>query len=304
MEINISVEVLAELLNKQPGEISEALTKKEDDKVVQIDRKDAEKFIKDAFSEHVKTVKSELRDEGYGRGKKEALTILEKSLSEKYGVDIDQAEKMIDKIIQEKSKVKADDPEKIKQSEVYINAIREEIEKREKIEGDFRAYQTDIEKREKLSSVKSRVSELLEENNFVLPENTVRRKKLLKAMYNEMLNDPETVFDLDGDEVKVLNKEGKPKRNDNLKELSFKEFALNVASTYFDVAQGDDRKSPGNKKTGDEGGQGGGSKTFSFAKPASKESAMEHLHTIQDVEEKKAYLSYMRELEKSDSFDD
>lgn len=304
MEITIDLELLAEVLNKQPGELSEALTKKEDDEIKPVEKSQAKKYIKEAFSEHVQTVKRELRDEGYGRGKKEALSNLEKSLAEKYGVDVMEAEKMIDKIVEEKTKVKADDPDKIKQSEVYINDIRAEIEKREKIESDFNEFKTNVDRHEQQNTVKSKIDLMLEENNFVLPEKPLRREKLKKALYREILDDSETKFEIDDQGIRVLNKDGKPKRNDNLKELNFKDYTLSVAKTYFDIAEGDGRNSPGNKNgDGSAGGSGAGGEEFQFPKIESREKGMQHLYSIKDIEEKKAFNEYLKELEKAGSFE-
>ncbi len=284
-KIEITLELLGSVLGTPAGTISDAI-KKEDGT---IDGAKLEEVIKAKIQTKLDDAKRAGATEGLGRGKREALNAKEKEIAEKYGItEALQMDDLLDKIIESKSKTPKLDEDKIKGSEYFINAMRDEKKRYQTLEEQFNQHKTDVATREKRSGVSAVLPDLLAKHKFVLPENEAIRKNVMDAFRASLFIDG--VDYQVGDEIKVTNKEGNPLLDAMHNPVTFEGFVLSKARGFFEQAKGDDRKSPG---AGGGGAGGGGGKAFTFPTFANIETATAHAYTITDKEEAAAFAAHV-----------
>lgn len=283
MDINISLEFLAKLIGTKPGELSEAI-KKDDESLKP--QGEIEKHIQGVFSEKLKTVKKDARDEGHGRGKRESLSTTEADIAKKYGVEKAEIPTMIDAIIKATGKEQTITPEMIKQSDTYINDLKAEIDKRTTLETEFNTYKTDVDNSNKKRTVRTRVLSLLEDKQFALPKTEKVRNNLVDSYINELFAGKK--IDIKGDDIVVTDENGKPLRNDLMNEIGFDDYAVTVAGDYFEVSNGSGGKTPG--ATTPPGGGGGGGKKY--PKVNSQEEFLAHYNSLETIEEKQEFKAH------------
>src|SRR5690625_5364768 len=125
MEIKISLESLAQVRGIPSGEITEAL--KSEDRELK-PQKEVNNYFVSAFKDKLKGAISESRDEGFGRGKRESLTEVEKCVESEFGVsskgDIRSQIKELHKAANE-NKI---NPDEIEKSEILTEKLSTAVE--------------------------------------------------------------------------------------------------------------------------------------------------------------------------------
>lgn len=242
MQIEISLEFLSELIGVKKGDLSAAV-KKDDENLKET--AEIEKVIKDNLKTKIEAVRKEARDEGHGRGKRESLTQIEKDLASKHKVSDEGGIDAVIARVLDKHKTEGSEltPEAIKQSDIYINDLKKEIEKRKTLQTEFESFKTDVETTSKRSRVAQEVQKILPERKFALPQSERVRDRLINAYVDEILEQSDISI-VDG-KIVAKDKKGQPHRDDMMNELSFADYASTLAADFFEVKAGDGRESPG-----------------------------------------------------------
>lgn len=286
MNIEVSLEFMAGLIGIKPGELSEAIKNDEELKP----QAEIYEFVKSTYSSKLNDVRKEARDEGYGRGKRESLTGLEKTLAEKYGIEAAGIDKMISAIIKKSGKEQKITPELIKASETYVQDLKTEIDKRLAIERDFETFKTGVTAEEQKRTVKSEALKILEQNKFALPKSQKVKDRLLDTFVEEIMSGRKIAIK-DG-EISVTDENGNPIRNDLQNVMTFNDVSVSLASEFFEIQNGDGRQSPGAQTPP----SGGGAHKFPEIK--SQEDFINHYRTISDLDEKRAFKQHYDQLVK------
>ena len=141
--ITISVESLARVLGTQPGAIQQALNAEGDEQKPQTE---IDNFLVSAFQKKIDQAVRDGKDEGFGRGKRESLSEIEKWVSENYEItptgDIKSQIQQLSEKLAKKPEIK---PEEIEKSEVFQNKLSEAVNavksRFEEKENEFRTQQ-------------------------------------------------------------------------------------------------------------------------------------------------------------------
>lgn len=291
-EIKISLESLARVLGKAPGEISEALKSENDEQKPQ---KEIDHYIESNFQNKLKGAISESRDEGFGRGKRESLTEIEKWIGSEFEIapmgDIKaQIQKLKESV--EKTEIK---PEDIEKSDIFkskldtaITAVKTKLgEENERLSGELNS----LRRAQVQTKLGGHLRSLLKENNFVLPEDGTIAKNIFNAyMAAVWNNDVDFKIDEGKDMPVMTDKEGNPVKDDMHNVLTVNDYALAKAKEYFLQRTGDGRDVSGNQT---QGGGGGGRYVFKSAEEAMKaanaekdpKTRMEILESIKSIKE-------------------
>ena len=227
-EIKISLESLARVLGKAPGEISEALKSENDEQKPQ---KEIDHYIESNFQNKLKGAISESRDEGFGRGKRESLTEIEKWIGSEFEIapmgDIKaQIQKLKESV--EKTEIK---PEDIEKSDIFkskldtaITAVKTKLgEENERLSGELNS----LRRAQVQTKLGGHLRSLLKENNFVLPEDGTIAKNIFNAyMAAVWNNDVDFKIDEGKDMPVMTDKEGNPVKDDMHNVLTVNDYAL------------------------------------------------------------------------------
>lgn len=234
-EAELSEEQQTEILNK----ILEADTQRVDNIKKNIDTKP---FFQD----------------GYKKAKGEVLTDFEKEVKAKFGIESDKTgQELVDYIVQEKTKKSGNgggtSEDEIKRSKVYLDL-------EQKWQNDYNKLKTDVEnekneiingyKKEKtFSDVSQKAMTIFNGLNPVLPANKQVADNQVKNFMNSLKNFD---FDIQGDRIVVMDKEGKVVQDGHGNSRSFEDIVKTEASGLFEF-----KKNNGGSGSGNEGGQGG-----------------------------------------------
>ena len=256
--MDVLMEVLAETLNVSPEEMSSTLKDEEGNL-----KEDAKQVILAKYKDHVASIKSSAKDEGYGRGKKEALKGFESSLLEKYGLEdsnglkgIDLVDSIIDKSFGEKEqsykskiaeleKSKGFTEDDIKKSQSYIELESKvegfEAEKQSAVEQAVNTLKRQMVEKEVFSGVVEKALTYLEELNPVLSEDPTRRKNQINDLYVSKLSAYQYQKSENG-EILILDKEtGNRVENELAHAMKLEDLFKSIATAQFDFKQSKDK---------------------------------------------------------------
>ncbi len=248
--ITISVESLARVLGTQPGAISEALKSEGDEPKPQ---PEIDNYLVSAFQKKIDQAVRDGRDEGFGRGKRESLSEIEKWVSENYEVaptgDIKSQIQQLSEKLAKKPEIK---PEEIEKSEVFqtklseaVNAVKSKFEEKE---NEFRTQQEQW-RRQRIERILSKQAEnLLKQNNFIVPEDEKIANNLKNLFVRSLMSD-EYDFKLSEseDDFQITDKNGNPLKDDLHNVIGFEDIGLEKAREFFTVRSGDGRDVSGNR---------------------------------------------------------
>lgn len=287
---NIFLGFLAQTLNKPAEEIAELLYQKgEDGKLSDELVENAAELLAGLDAERVKTLratadnKKALEDQ-YKRGKKEALTDLEKALRSRYNLESDKTgEDLVSEIVAREAKSDLPD-EKVKRHPLYLQLEKARAEEVKAIKEQYEAKQAELEsgyrRKFTLSDVKSRALQELEKMNPVLPENPTVATKLKTVFANEFEQ-----FDFEKQEngaYLILNGE-KRLEDAHGNPVGFDKLVKDTAAQFFTFKEQGEKGSAGNKN-GNEAGTG------SITTPKTMEEAWEMARKAKTPEERAAIL--------------
>jgi hypothetical protein len=234
--------------------------------------------VKAGFVNHIATVEANAtkagKDEGYGRGKREALTDLESKLKETYGVNSTKTGlELIADVITEKvgtggTKSMTEEElkklpfvaqltDKLAQAQTQINDLTS-------ANTELTTFKTQAESRELNTFVYNEALKVFNGLNPVLPDDENAKSKHIKIFENAILNGGKyKIEEVDGKQTIFITDEGGNYINNQMKSgrLTFAEHVKNVATDYFAFQKQDGKAAPGNG--GGSGGDGaGGGSTF------------------------------------------
>lgn len=288
----INVEFLQNLLRKSAGELSEAL---KNDKGEPKSIEEALNWLNDSLkvvvTEKIQTAKSDGKDEGYGRAKREVLTETEKALATKYDIDLSEVgsggiEALVESAIAKNNGRSDLDPETVRQTEVYKNDLKSIQQKYAGIKDEFDNYKTEIQQDQVKRVVEEKALSALDKNKFALPDDENIAGNWKKAYVNELMSKYKWDVDADGNPI-PKDKDGNPVRDDLHNSLDIEALSVKVAGQYFPKAKGDGRQSPGGGTQPP--GSGGGSGKFNLPPIKSHDDFYDKFDKIKDAEERTAF---------------
>lgn len=298
--MDILLEVMGDVLGTSPGAVRQALIDGdgEDAKLKSDDT--VKTWITNAFQDKFKKIESKAHDEGHGRGKRETLTSLEKSLAEKFEVEKGSVEEMFESYAAKKAGNKSKDitPDDVKASEFFKKTVTDLKAETQKVQTEFDDYKAKTTRSDTAAVVRSKVIDMLnkEDNKFILPASETVQKSLTDSVISRLMGENLNVIKSDTgevDEIVVLGEDGKTvKQDDKFNPIKFDALAMSTLKQFYEVGQTNPRhRMPGNTQS-----RSKDPKTFSFGQPKSREEAFRHLRSIRDPEESRAYNEYIKEL--------
>lgn len=222
----------------------------------------------------------EMREEHYGRGRKEYAAKAEGILKEAgiEGIDLssDGASDMIRDFIAKKAAPSDLAEDKVKTHPLYLKLEREndtKIKAKDKEWTDKWAERDAKEQRDRiLSEVKSKAKLILDEQKPNLPEDPKKKEKLVGVFLSEFDG---LSYEMDGDELLIKDKDGKRLENANGHPVKLEDLVKEKSNEYFEFQVSEQKRNLGDptKGTVNKG-------AFKLAKPANREELAKMRHEI------------------------
>lgn len=199
-------------------------------------------------------------DKGYQKAEAEIKSKAEKTFKEKTGFDHDAEtfEELIEKYVADqgtKTKKSATTDDEIKKHPLYLalekekaKIIAESIPKAE-----HEKFVQEVERKEKFSLVKSKVLEKLQAINIAPIENQAVKKKRIELFLKEFEGYD---YQLDGENIVVLNPDGTRKEDDHGNPFDFNKLIENTVSEHFEILKQAPKGSAGNSNPDDNKNKG------------------------------------------------
>jgi len=218
--------------------------------------------ILEADTQRVENIKKNIDtkpffQDGFKKAQSEVLSKFEADLKTKYGVESDKmGQDLVDFIVQEKTKKtggNGNSEDEIKRSKPYLDLEQKWQTDYNKLKTDLEAEKNEIvngyKKQEVFSNVSQKAMTIFNGLNPVLPTN----KQVADNQVNNFMNSLKNFdFDIQGDRIVVMDKEGKVVQDGHGNSRSFEDIVKTEASGLFEF-----RKNNGGSGSGNEGGQGG-----------------------------------------------
>jgi len=209
--------------------------------------------IKDASAVDEKKI----RDEGYGRAKKEVMGHFEAELKEKYGVDSDSTggdlvEEIVSKFREDNSELT---PDKIKITQTYRDREKElKKEMRDALkekDTEIEGLKTGFEKQTVWSDISGRIRKKLHDKTPVMPKNQKAASNLEDLFINSFR---EFDWQKDDNGQPIALRDGKRVEDSLGNEVPFDSLVEGRIQEYFDLPTQESKGSPGNENRGSTGG--------------------------------------------------
>jgi hypothetical protein len=177
--------------------------------------------------------------DGFAKGKKDALTELEKAAKEKYGIETDEkGVDLIDAIVSKNTTSATLTDDAVKAHKVYQDLERAKKQELKQI-NDAHAKaiadkENEFNKKSTYSQVTDKALTLLDSWGVVLPSNPEIAANI-KSLFGKALQDGYE-YDIQGDNV-VTKKDGKVVDDGHGSTVSFDNFAKGIASKFFEFKQ-------------------------------------------------------------------
>ena len=212
--------------------------------------------IEPILSVHAERVSKnrEVAENQYKRGVKESLTALEKQLKNNYIVDSDKTGlDLINDIIQLEAK------KVIAKTELQTYDFEKDpkyLEKRKELEKQLNQKEKELterfenEKKTLLNSfhfekVKNKAFEFINENKYILPFETERKRKMLDIFANELNKSYNFIVSNDSEDFVITDKDGQPAQDQYGKLLNITDVYTTIANTLFDKQTANERSNAG-----------------------------------------------------------
>ena len=252
---NISLEVVANVLKTEPGVLAESLKNAEKPEAV----------LNGIIQKRLDEVRKTGHDDGYGRGKRESLSALEKELAKKHEIaEYEGIEGLVNGIIEKHTSHNKLNPDDVRKSEIFLNEMRVKDDLIKQSKADLKKYKEEVEFNHQKSIVNNAALKVITnpENKFRLPENDEVKTNHVNTFLQSLWSGVK--YDIKEDKIiGVLDAEkGEIIRDAEYKPLSAEDFVKQKAQSYFEIMQGD----PGRSGTGNttQAASGGGS-TVNYA---------------------------------------
>ncbi len=205
----------------------------------EFEKVDGEKEITEALQTKLKAAKKEGWDESASKVKREIYSEVEKKISAKFDVQGENLDEMLDAISEKAPKAEIK-PEDIKNTDVFKNAVKklqDELDKEKKVNADKIKTLKSLEIDRALSNTLLKVSESKSWDTS--------NKTHIDIFIKGIKSDYQFDIDDDGNAI-VLDKNGKPVRDELQNDLKPEDVITNIGSSFFKESI-DPRKSPENK---------------------------------------------------------
>jgi hypothetical protein len=284
--LEILTALLGKTLNLPAERIADILFKKADDGTAtdQIAEDALDKFL-EAHAEHIETLKGandsgKQFDNGYKKGKSEALSALEAQLRKDFSTDSTaQGVDLVRHIVgQAASKGKQPDDDAVKSHPLYVKLEREAKEAADNVRSEYEAKITELEtgyaKRERFAKVQEKIQEVFEGLRPVLPTSPAAAATVRREFMNRF-SDYDFDIATDGNII-VKTGDGKRVENRHGHAVSLADLVRQEAEARFDFAKQDQK---GNAANGN-GASGGNGNAGSdgFTAPANMEEFQRRLY--------------------------
>lgn len=258
-KITLSLEVLAAILGKGREELTTALTVVNDGgEKTPKSPGDIDDYVKSSLTSRIQKAHSDGKQEGQGFATKTALTDVESFLSSEFSISEGNWKERLTAL---KEKFKANSgkgqlkDEEIRNSPAYIEDVKKLKEALQLEKETHQQTVANYKKKEVFNTASKKALELLNspDNKFQIPEAT--KESWSKIFVQQVLSDDKQ-FKLDdnGNPI-VLDKNGQPLRNEMLNDISFENYAIDIAKSLFPVAVSDKKETPGGNPGGQQPGQ-------------------------------------------------
>jgi hypothetical protein len=232
----LNEEGVASLYNEEKTELMpDALTK-----ILDIDKTRISTF---------KVDEKKVREEAYGRAKREVMTDYEKQIREKYQIQSDkQGVELIDELVESyRSQGGGGDltDDQVKKSKVFLDFV--EITKREyqsqvdEKETALNQFKAEVAEKETWYAAKEAATSILEALNPILPQDASKASNLKGIYLNELRNLKRELRD---GKIVLLDGEGKDLQDGHGNRIPFEAKAKEIAEKYFEFAKGSQKSSP------------------------------------------------------------
>ena len=294
MEIKISLESLAQVLGIASGEISEAL-KSEDGELKP--QEEVNNYFVSAFKDKLKGAISESRDEGFGRGKRESLTEVEKWVESEFGVsskgDIRSQIKELHKAANENQI----NPDELEKSEIFQEKLSAAVEAVKQKLGEeneqLTAKITDLRNSQIRAKLSDHLRSLLKKEGYVFPEQENISNTIFNAYISDVWNDEVSFRMKEGQDLpELVDREGRPLKDEMHNVLTLDDYAMKKAGNFFAKRSGDGKDVTGVSPKRGGGSTGGGGYVF-----ATREEAIKALNRETDADAKRDILKTLRSME-------
>lgn len=287
--ISISTEVLADLLQQSPEQITTATKDGEEFK----SQGEIDQWIKSAFDDKVNSDKQAVRDSMYLRGKKEALTAKERELRklfEEFDPKGSNLKEMLEDAYNRKVPVLDMTPDNVRASEIYkvdrqklLDQLAANQTEKEQVVKDYRTKEVNFKARQAGLG-------LLKKHKFVTPDWAVDDTMLGDLLFSK-LNSSDASLGLNekGDLI-VVDKDGNQKMDDKtVSPISFETHFVETAKRIFKIAESDGRQSPGNQGSGSGNGQ---ASSNNFAAIKSDDDYLTRLNGMKSKEDRDKFNKF------------
>lgn len=246
----LSEEGVASLYNEEKTELLPDAY----EKILESDRVRISKFKAD---------EKKIREESYGRAKREVMSDYEKQIREKYQLQSDkQGVELIDDLVESyRSQGGGGDltDEQIKKSKLFLdyveNTKKEYQTKLDEKENELVKFKAEVAEKETWYTAKEAANAILESLKPILPEDATKANQWKNIYLNELRSLKREMRD---GKIILLDEDGKDLQDGHGNRISFEAKAKEIAEKYFEFAEGNQRGNPNG------GNGGGGQRKFVF----------------------------------------
>lgn len=257
-------EMLATAYQMPDDEIANILPDNEED----FNESDAKTKLLEADKNRITTINQKGKDrfdQGYSKAKKEERAAFEKEIREEYNIDDEDVfgVDLIRKVVESNTGTKKVDVSKLSNDEIVkhpevIRLLNEKEktfkEKEKELKEGFDSQLAKFNRDKTFSVVSNKALLAFESLNPVLSPDPKKAAKQKEIILRELDNYD---YQIEGDTITPLNKDGKRLENAHGHGIGFEELVKSVSEPYFDFQQSEKRDAP---PAGQGSGDGGGIK--------------------------------------------
>lgn len=280
---------LGKTLNLSPDEVASLLFANDDGTELKPGAVDAILLKDTARVQKFKDEQKTFFDNGYKKAQKEALGGLEKTLKEQFQIDSDkQGIELVQAIIDQRlgQGVQLDE-DKIKVHPLFtktVNELNKKIKDTETTwETKYNTRDKEISREKAFASVRSKAKAIIEGMKPILPKDQAKAERQLEWFFKEL---GQLEFENQDDTI-IIMKDGKLLEDSHGNRRNFDALVKDMAGSYWEFEQGQQRQGAGNGNQGQGAGQGQGSGQKKDVKaPKDKAEYVKMIASAKDAEER------------------
>jgi hypothetical protein len=262
-------------------------------------KEDALKFLLGHDATRIKTIKDEVAtsektgfDKGYKKAQAEVLPGLEKKIKEKFNIDSDkQGLELIEELVAAKANANVLEEDKVKVHPAFLKREKELLKQIEDektaLEKKFKDREDEIANEKTFSEIVGLSDKTLEALKPVLPKDAEKAKNQKQLLINELKG---FKYEKQGDQIVILNADGKRLEDDHGKPVSFDSLIKNTASKYWDFEVNQQRQGSGANNDNQNNGNAA-SNTYKGTVPTNDAEFTKAFNAASSKEERVAMLN-------------